>query len=273
MYHMIGYFNMVCEIFFQKGRVINNIRLFFIVSAVCHHGGAGTTAAGLRAGKPTIIVPLFGDQFFWGNVIEKNGAGPRPLPGKSITVCQLIEALHFVHKPTTRTAAERIRDEILKEDGCASAVHAFHTNLPLKRMHSDLESTFAACYRSDKYNIQISRPVAQVLVAADVLKESELRCHVTREWQFMYDHRRHLLTHGFIEHLQKFFSTIFIDTAAGLRRAAKHNNVVLGILQGIGSIVKSLALGIGHLLIGCLSLYGELSDALELFIILYDPYT
>ena len=47
---------------------------------MCHHGGAGTTAAGLRAGKPTIIVPFFGDQFFWGNVIEKSGAGPRPLP-------------------------------------------------------------------------------------------------------------------------------------------------------------------------------------------------
>lgn len=39
--------------------------LFPQVAAVVHHGGAGTTAAGLRAGVPTIIKPFFGDQFFW----------------------------------------------------------------------------------------------------------------------------------------------------------------------------------------------------------------
>lgn len=44
--------------------MMNKYNFLFIVSAVCHHGGAGTTAAGLRAGKPTIIVPFFGDQFF-----------------------------------------------------------------------------------------------------------------------------------------------------------------------------------------------------------------
>lgn len=36
--------------------------LFEHVSAVVHHGGAGTTAIGLRCGKPTVIVPFFGDQ-------------------------------------------------------------------------------------------------------------------------------------------------------------------------------------------------------------------
>jgi hypothetical protein len=249
------------------------ITSFCIVSAVCHHGGAGTTAAGLRAGKPTIIVPFFGDQFFWGNVIEKSGAGPRPLPGKSITVGQLIEAFHFVHKSTTRAAAERIRDAILKEDGCAAAVHAFHVNLPLTRMHSDLEPTFPACYRSDKYNIQISRPVAQVLVSAGVLEESELRRHSTKEWQFMHDTRRHLISHGIIEHSQKAFSNMFINTAAELKCAASNDNIPMGSLEGVGIIAKGLGLGIGHLTIGCLSLYGEATDALDLVTTLYDPYT
>ncbi|CAF4294148.1 unnamed protein product [Rotaria sp. Silwood2] len=246
--------------------------LFQYVSAVCHHGGAGTTAAGLRAGKPTIIVPFFGDQFFWGRVIEKSGAGPRPLPGKSITVDRLVEAFHFVHQPTARAAAERIRDAILKEDGCAAAVHAFHSNLPLTRMHSDLEPTFAACYRSDKYNIQISRPVAQVLVAAGALDESELRHHVVRNWQFMHDHRMHFLTHGLLEHSQKAFSSVFIDTAAGLKRAASNDNIAMGTLEGVGSVTKNVGLGIGHLTIGYLSLYGELSDALDRFTFIYDPY-
>ncbi len=217
-------------------------------------------------------MPFFGDQFFWGSVIEKSGAGPRPLPGKSITVNQLADAFHFVHKSTTCTAAERIRDAILKEDGCAAAVHAFHANLPLIRMHSDLEPTFAACYRSDKYNIQISRPVAQVLVAAGALEESELRPHVTREWQFMHDNRRHLPTHGIIEHSQKAFSSMFIDTATDLKRAANNDNAAMGTLEGAGSVAKGFGLGIGHLTIGCLSLYGEVTDALDLVTSLYDPY-
>ncbi len=205
-------------------------------------------------------------------MIEKNGAGPRPLPGKSITVNQLVQAFHFVHKPTTCAAAERIRDAILTENGCAAAVHAFHANLPLTRMHSDLEPTFAACYRSDKYNIQISRPVAQVLVAAGALEESELRRHVTRKWQFMHDNRMHLLTHGIIEHSQKAFSSMFIDTAAELKRAANNDNTTMRTLEGAGSVAKGFSLGIGHLTIGCLSLYGEMTDALNLVTSLYDPY-
>ncbi len=205
-------------------------------------------------------------------MIEKSGAGSRPLPGKSITAAQLSEAFHFVHKSTTRTAAEHIRDSILKEDGCAAAVHAFHANLPLTRIHSDLEPTFAACYRSDKYNLQISRPVAQVLVAAGALEESELRCHVTREWQFMHDSRMHLPTHGIIEHSQKAFSTVFMDTAADLRRAASNDNAAMGTLEGAGSVAKNVGLGLGHLTIGCLSLYGEMTDALDLVTLLYDPY-
>ncbi len=41
------------------------------VAAVVHHGGAGTTAAGLSKGLPTVVVPFFGDQGFWGNMIHK----------------------------------------------------------------------------------------------------------------------------------------------------------------------------------------------------------
>jgi len=246
---------------------------FFSVSAVCHHGGAGTTAAGLRAGKPTIIVPFFGDQFFWGTVIAKSGAGPQPIAGKSITAEQLIEAFHFVHKPTTRAAAECLRDSILQEDGCTAAVRAFHANLPLSRMYSDLEPTFAACYRSDKYGIQISRPIAQVLVSADVLKEAELRPHVTREWQFKYDNHTHIVMHGLFEQSQKAFSKMFINTAAELKRVANDENSSNKALEGAGTVAKGIGLGMGHLTIGCCSLYGELTDVLYRLPDLYDPYT
>ena len=183
----------------------------------------------------------------------------------------MAEAFHFVHKSTTCAAAERIRDSILKEDGCAAAVHAFHTNLPLKRMHSDLEPTFAACYRSDKYDIQISRPVAQVLVAAGALEESELRHNGTREWQFMHDTRRHILARGLIKHSQKI-SNVFMDTAADIKRATDNENTAKATFDAVTSVAKGVSLSIGHLTIGTLSLYGETTDALDYFSTLYDPY-
>lgn len=49
--------------------------LFKRIEAACHHGGAGTTGASLRAGIPTIIRPFFGDQFFWGDRVEALGVG------------------------------------------------------------------------------------------------------------------------------------------------------------------------------------------------------
>ena len=49
--------------------------LFPRVTAVVHHGGAGTTAAVARAGVPQIITPIFGDQFYWASRIVDLGIG------------------------------------------------------------------------------------------------------------------------------------------------------------------------------------------------------
>lgn len=246
--------------------------LVFSVSAVCHHGGAGTTAAGLRAGKPTIIVPFFGDQFFWGTVIEKSGAGPKPLPGKSITVDGLVEALHFAHQPSTRAAAEQIRDGIASEDGCAAAVHAFHANLPLRRMHSDLEPTFGASYYLKNYDLQISRQVALVLVGAGCIEESELINHQTRDWNFMSENVTKFPTYGIINHSQKAFSSLFLGTADDLKQAMNNPDVANRALESAGSLAKGVGLGVGHLSLGCLSLYGEVTDTLDLVTSACDPF-
>ena len=68
--------------------------LFSRVAAVVHHGGAGTTAAGLRAGVPSVIVPFFGDQPFWGQRVAHLGVGPAPIPRKRLTVERLAQAIH-----------------------------------------------------------------------------------------------------------------------------------------------------------------------------------
>ena len=244
------------------------------MAAVCHHGGAGTTAAGLRAGKPTIIVPFFGDQFFWGSMISKSGAGPLPIPGKRLNANDLIEAFKRAHEPGVCDAARKLSSAFQNENGCDAAVRAFHAHLPLNRMRGDLEPSFAASLRLDKYNLNISRPVAQVLVSAGVIEESDLTSLVTRDWRAsMHDTRAHLPIHGLMKHGRKAVTSLFIDTAIGLKRAASSNSLTTGTLDGAESIVRGVGKSIGHLYIGCLSFYGEITDALENLPRLYDPYS
>lgn len=62
-------------------------------SAVVHHGGAGTTAAALRAGVPALVVPFHGDQPFWASRVKAAGTGPTPIPKKQLSVKALAAAL------------------------------------------------------------------------------------------------------------------------------------------------------------------------------------
>lgn len=97
--------------------------LFPRVAAVVHHGGAGTTAAGLRAGKPSIIVPFFGDQPFWGHRVHTLGAGSKPIPQKKLTVEKLATAIMNVSSnPDIKKAAKEIGEKIRHEDGIGNAI-------------------------------------------------------------------------------------------------------------------------------------------------------
>ncbi|KAL9243698.1 hypothetical protein vseg_017554 [Gypsophila vaccaria] len=104
--------------------------LFPQCSAVVHHGGAGTTAAGLRAGCPTTIVPFFGDQFFWGDRIYQKGLGPEPIPIAELSVEALSDAIRFMLEPEVKSRVLEIAQLIENEDGVAAAVDAFHRHLP-----------------------------------------------------------------------------------------------------------------------------------------------
>ncbi|CAO2834094.1 unnamed protein product [Amaranthus hypochondriacus] len=104
--------------------------LFPQCSAVVHHGGAGTTATGLRAGCPTTIVPFFGDQFFWGDRIHQKGLGPEPIPIAQLSVDALSSAIRFMLQPEVKSRVMELAKLIENEDGVASAVDAFHRHLP-----------------------------------------------------------------------------------------------------------------------------------------------
>ncbi|KAM3760056.1 hypothetical protein ACB098_01G165800 [Castanea mollissima] len=104
--------------------------LFPQCSAVVHHGGAGTTATGLKAGCPTTIVPFFGDQFFWGDRVHQKGVGPAPIPIAQLSVESLSNAINFMLQPEVKSEAMELAKLIENEDGAAAAVDAFHRHLP-----------------------------------------------------------------------------------------------------------------------------------------------
>lgn len=97
--------------------------LFPRVSAVIHHGGAGTTAAGLRAGRPTLICPFLGDQPFWGRRVHTLGVGLKPIPQKQLTKKNLAQAIcDMVSNTDMREKAEALGAKICAEDGIQTAI-------------------------------------------------------------------------------------------------------------------------------------------------------
>jgi sterol 3beta-glucosyltransferase len=98
--------------------------LFPRMAAVVHHGGAGTTAAGLRAGVPSVLIPFFSDQPFWGGYVARAGVGPRPIHRKRLTAKKLAEALLATRNSGMRARAAELGQRIRSEDGVARAVEA-----------------------------------------------------------------------------------------------------------------------------------------------------
>ena len=107
--------------------------LFPRMAAVIHHGGAGTTAAGLRAGRPTIICPFFGDQPFWGKTVHRLGVGSKPIPQKKLTVEKLAAAIKEVTtSESIRRKAGALGEQIRQEEGVTKAVEIIERALNLE---------------------------------------------------------------------------------------------------------------------------------------------
>ncbi|XP_041016496.1 sterol 3-beta-glucosyltransferase UGT80A2-like [Juglans microcarpa x Juglans regia] len=114
--------------------------LFQRCIAVVHHGGAGTTAAGLKAACPTTIIPFFGDQPFWGERVCARGVGPAPIPVDELTRDKLVDAIRFMLDPKVKERSVEIAKAMENEDGVTGAVKAFHKHFHLKNFEDKPES-------------------------------------------------------------------------------------------------------------------------------------
>ncbi|KAI7905720.1 uncharacterized protein BX663DRAFT_500680 [Cokeromyces recurvatus] len=105
--------------------------LFPQIQGVVHHGGAGTTAAGLRAGLPTVIKPFFGDQRFWGQRVEELQVG---ICLNKLTKHYLTEALITItQNKSLISKAQLIGETIRKENGPRNAVECIYRELEFAR--------------------------------------------------------------------------------------------------------------------------------------------
>ncbi len=99
--------------------------LFPRTAAVVHHAGAGTTAAGIRAGVPAVPVPVQLDQHFWAARLHGLGVSARPLRYQHLTARRLSDAItSAVHDPALRGRARRLAASIAEEDGAQEVLAA-----------------------------------------------------------------------------------------------------------------------------------------------------
>ncbi|CEJ59350.1 hypothetical protein PMG11_07978 [Penicillium brasilianum] len=153
--------------------------LFQHVSAVIHHGGAGTTACGLLNGRPTTIVPFFGDQPFWGDMVAKAGAGPEPIPHAMLDPENLAEAIQFCLTPEAEVAAKEIALKMKTETGVETAVNSFHRNLPLQRMRCSVipGQPAAWSYTQKKQSLTLSKAAMNILVEYKRIDTKNIKCY------------------------------------------------------------------------------------------------
>lgn len=177
--------------------------LFPRCRAVCHHGGAGTTSAGLRAGLPTVVVPFFGDQYFWGQVVVDAGAGPKPIPIDTLNVDRLAEAFAACARAEMRMRAEELGAKIRTSDGVELVFESLRRHLPIAAMRCARDPEHLATMYCEPCRLRLCAPCC----------ERQHRDHVA--------HRYRYVDWGVREpqHLTNELRELIADAASALRTA------------------------------------------------------
>lgn len=149
--------------------------LFKHVSCVVHHGGAGTTAAGIACGKPTVIVPFFGDQPFWGAMVARAGAGPQPIRYKDLTADSLAAAIDEALQPTTISKAKAFGQSMAHEKGTEAGTQRFHQMLDMENIRCTLTPERTAVWWLKRKKIKLSAFAAALLAHEEMLDMSDLK--------------------------------------------------------------------------------------------------
>eukprot|EP01059_Diplonema_ambulator_P016243 TRINITY_DN2760_c0_g1_i1.p1 TRINITY_DN2760_c0_g1~~TRINITY_DN2760_c0_g1_i1.p1 ORF type:complete len:2693 (+),score=805.41 TRINITY_DN2760_c0_g1_i1:108-8186(+) len=128
---------------------IDHTWLFPRCSIVVHHGGAGTVAAVLTAGKPMVIIPFFGDQLFWGKVITQQKLG-RCIRKNDLSAKLLIETLCMCSSREYKENCKELGRKLREEDGVERGIEMFYSNLPIMQVGGKVLWE-DSCYENQRY--------------------------------------------------------------------------------------------------------------------------
>lgn len=157
--------------------------LFRRVSCVVHHGGAGTTAAGIAAGRPTVVIPFFGDQPFWGAMTARAGAGPMPIAYKHLNTDKLAAAILEALKPRSLERAAELSAKMKDEAGAEAGADMFHKHLNAVKIRCSICPERVAVWRVRRTDIRLSAFAAAVLGNEGLLDFAELKLHRPCEYE------------------------------------------------------------------------------------------
>ncbi|KAI1261923.1 glycosyltransferase family 1 protein [Xylariaceae sp. FL1019] len=160
--------------------------LFPKVRACVIHGGAGTTAIALKCGKPTMVVPFFGDQNFWGAMIARSKAGPEPVPYKQLNVENLTEGIKYCLTDEACEAVKMLAQSIDAEgDGAQNAVRAFHRHLALagrSSMRCAILPDHTAVWSVRKTSLKLSAVAADIAIGKGLVSARMLQPIRHKDW-------------------------------------------------------------------------------------------
>ncbi|KZM23991.1 transferase [Ascochyta rabiei] len=138
--------------------------------------------AGIALGKPTVVVPFFGDQPFWGQMIAKAGAGPVPVAFKQMTAQSLAESITFALRDEVKVAVKRMAESIAAEDGSGGAVRDFEQKLEIDGMRCHLCPERLAIWRDEQTGAHLSGFAVWTLGEERLLEPAHLRLLHHRHW-------------------------------------------------------------------------------------------
>jgi hypothetical protein len=133
-------------------------------------------------GRPTVVVPFFGDQPFWGAMVARAGAGPDPIPHKQLTADKLVKAIDFCLRPESLERAKELARKIAEERGSDVGAQSFHQYLEVDRLRCTLSPARAATWRIKRTQVRLSAFAACTLANADLLDFHDLKLFRAQEY-------------------------------------------------------------------------------------------